>query len=72
MYDEFVMCRYCKHAEALAHSQVQVLCSKRGVVEANNKCGKFDLNLLSIQPPAKKRDLNEKQSKFTSADFSIE
>ncbi len=72
MYDEFVMCRYCKHAELLAHSQMQVLCSKRGIVEANGRCRKFDLNLLSIQPPAKKRDLNEKQSKFTSADFSIE
>lgn len=72
MYDEYVMCRYCKYAELLAHSQTQVLCSKKGIVEASGKCRKFDLDLLSIQPPAKKRDLTEKQSRFTSEDFSIE
>lgn len=72
MYDEFVMCRYCKFASTLSHSQTQVLCEKRGIVAAGEKCRKFDLNLLAIDPPAKKRDLTDKKMKFTSQDFSIE
>ena len=48
MYEEFVECRYCKFATALAHSPLEMLCEKRGVVAAGGKCKKFDLDLLSI------------------------
>ncbi len=71
MYDEFVECRYCKFATVLAHSSAEVLCEKRGVVSAGGKCKKFDLNLLSIKPPARKRSINDKKSKFKAEDFSI-
>lgn len=72
MYDEFVMCRYCRYATTLSHSQTQMLCEKHGIVDVAGKCRKFELDLLAIQPPAKKRDLADKKGRFNAADFSIE
>ena len=71
MYEEFVECRYCKFATALAHSPLEMLCEKRGVVAAGGKCKKFDLDLLSITPPPKKRSINDKKDKFKADDFAI-
>lgn len=71
MYEEFVECRYCKFAVPLAHSAVEVLCEKRGLVQASGKCKKFDLNLMAVAPPSKKRSLDGKKRNFKAEDFSI-
>ena len=72
MFDEYMMCKYCKFASPLMHSKNEVLCQKKGVVLATEKCRKFDINMLAVAPSPKKKDLGDKASLFTAEDFSIE
>lgn len=71
MYEEFVACRYCKYAQHLSHSPLQMLCEKKGVVNSSEKCRKFELDMLSIQPPCKKRNLSDKSTRLTKEDFAL-
>lgn len=59
-------CLYCAHGTALQDGQI--LCVKRGVVEADKPCRKFQYDPLKrIPPKAKAMDFE----KYDEEDFSL-
>ena len=59
-------CTYCQRGTAL--DKEQVLCVKRGIVQADHKCRKFRYDPCKRIPP-KMKALNVK--KYDDVDFSL-
>lgn len=59
-------CSYCRFGTALVDSSI--LCTKRGVVEADQKCRKFEYDPIK-RIPGKPKALNFE--KYNDVDYSL-
>lgn len=63
---EYKTCSNCTYAKPFS-GETMYICSKKGVVKANDACKKFEIDLLSFRP----RKLRTLSVRFTEDDFSL-